>query len=74
MNGREKVICVRNLEKEQILHKAELLRDASGEKLKKVKASKWVEGSSENVRGVWSGVHALGRNGRGPLDGISKKG
>ncbi|KAF4620096.1 hypothetical protein G7Y89_g14726 [Cudoniella acicularis] len=36
INGREKAICVRNLEKDQILKKAELLRDANGEKLRRV--------------------------------------
>ena len=65
---------MRNLEKDQILHKVELLRDASGDKLRKVKAGKWVEGNSESVRGMWSGVHALSREGRGPLDGICRKG
>ena len=74
VNGREKVICVRNLEKEQVLRKAELLRDASGDKLRKIKAGKWVEGCSENVRGIWSGIHAMDREGGGPFDGISRKG
>lgn len=55
INGREKAICVRNLEKEQILQKAELLRDASGEKLKRV--TKPVKSMNESVRGVWSPYH-----------------
>lgn len=55
LNGRHKAICVRNLEKEQILQKVELLRNANGEKLKKVK--KPVISSQESVRGVWSGMH-----------------
>jgi large subunit ribosomal protein L43 len=60
INGREKAICVRNLQKEQILHKAELLRDASGEKLKRV--TKPVKSINESVRGVWSPFHGGGIN------------
>ncbi|TVY55932.1 54S ribosomal protein L51, mitochondrial [Lachnellula cervina] len=55
INGREKAICVRNLTKEQVLQKAELLRDANGEKLKKV--TKPVKSINESVRGVWSPYH-----------------
>lgn len=58
MNGREKAVCVRNLEKGQILKKAELLRDASGEKLKRV--NKPVRSWNESVRGVWSPLHGRG--------------
>jgi large subunit ribosomal protein L43 len=58
INGREKAICVRNLQKEQILQKAELLRDASGEKLKRV--TKPVRSINESVRGVWSPYHGGG--------------
>lgn len=57
INGREKAVCVRNLEKEQILLKAELLRDANGEKLKKV--TKPVRSGNESVRGVWSPYHGV---------------
>jgi large subunit ribosomal protein L43 len=46
---------VRNLEKEQVLAKAILLRDASGEKLKRV--TKPVKSINESVRGVWSPYH-----------------
>jgi large subunit ribosomal protein L43 len=60
INGREKAICVRNLQKEQILQKAELLRDASGEKLKRV--TKPVKSINESVRGVWSPFHGGGIN------------
>ncbi|MCJ1313898.1 39S ribosomal protein L51, mitochondrial [Agyrium rufum] len=75
INGREKVVCVRNLEKEQIIKKAELLRDASGEKLKRVKGGRAVQSSNENVRGIWSGVHTLSAEGSwGPLDGMTRKG
>jgi len=55
INGREKAICVRNLQKEQILQKAELLRDASGEKLRRV--TKPVKSTNESVRGIWSPYH-----------------
>jgi len=55
MNGRQKAICVRNLEKDQILKKAELLKNANGEKLKKVK--KPVFSMNPSIRGVWSGLH-----------------
>ncbi|ODH46819.1 hypothetical protein GX48_07081 [Paracoccidioides brasiliensis] len=55
INGREKAICVRNLEKEQILAKATLLKEANGEKLKRVR--KPVCSLNESVRGVWSPYH-----------------
>jgi large subunit ribosomal protein L43 len=55
MNGRSKDICVRNLEKEQILKKVEILQKANGEKLKTLK--KPVISSNESVRGIWSGLH-----------------
>ncbi|KAI9827831.1 MAG: 39S ribosomal protein L51, mitochondrial [Thelocarpon impressellum] len=58
INGREKVVCVRNLEPAQVLQKAELLRDASGEKLRREKKPV-KSGGGESVRGVWSGLHAL---------------
>lgn len=57
INGREKAICVRNLEKEQVLKKAELLRDASGEKLKRVKGGRIVTSENEGIRGIWSPMH-----------------
>ena len=57
INGREKAICVRNLQKEQILAKAELLRDASGDKLKR--ENKPVKSLNESVRGIWSPFHTV---------------
>ncbi|PWY63886.1 mitochondrial ribosomal protein L43 [Aspergillus heteromorphus CBS 117.55] len=60
VNGREKVICVRNLEPEQIGKKANLLREASGEKLKRT--TKPVTSINESVRGIWSPYHG-GLNG-----------
>lgn len=56
INGREKAVCVRNLEKDQVLQKALLLRDASGEKLKRV--VKPVKSLNESVRGIWDPYHA----------------
>ncbi|KAF2087874.1 hypothetical protein K490DRAFT_73363 [Saccharata proteae CBS 121410] len=59
INGRTKAICVRKLEKEQILQKAELLRDASGAKNKRV-TTKPVTSLNESVRGIWSPFHGAG--------------
>jgi len=59
INGREKAICVRKLQKEQVLQKVELLRDASGEKLKKL--NKPVKSLNESVRGIWSPFHGGGQ-------------
>ncbi|GJC95659.1 Mitochondrial ribosomal protein [Colletotrichum higginsianum IMI 349063] len=58
INGREKAICVRNMEPLEILKKAELLRDASGEKLKRV--TKPVASINPSVRGIWSPYHGKG--------------
>jgi len=55
INGREKAICVRNLEKEQVLEKALLLRNASGDRLKKI--TKPVKSLNESVRGIWDPFH-----------------
>jgi large subunit ribosomal protein L43 len=55
INGRHKAICVKNLQKEQILEKAILLRDASGEVAKRV--TKPVKSINESVRGIWSPYH-----------------
>ncbi|KAG4301994.1 hypothetical protein PCK1_001970 [Pneumocystis canis] len=55
VNGREKVICVRNLDPQQILKKAELLKNSSGAKLKRIK---WpVFSLNTSVRGIWSPFH-----------------
>jgi len=56
INGKEKAVCVRNLEMEQVLLKAELLRDASGEVNKRVRQK--VRSTNESVRGIWSPFHA----------------
>ncbi|KAH6658191.1 thioredoxin-like protein [Truncatella angustata] len=58
INGNQKAICVKNMEASTIVKKAELLRDASGERLKKV--NKPVTSIAESVRGVWSPYHGNG--------------
>lgn len=55
INGGEKATCVRNLEPADILKKAMILKDASGEKLKRTK--KPVTSLNESVRGIWSPYH-----------------
>jgi large subunit ribosomal protein L43 len=55
MNGREKAICVRNMEPNEIMQKAVLLRNASGERLKRV--TRPVRSLNESVRGVWDPFH-----------------
>ncbi len=54
INGRQKAVCVRNLEANQIADKAQLLCDASGRKLKRHRA---VESMNTSVRGIWSPFH-----------------
>ncbi|KAI1164255.1 thioredoxin-like protein [Nemania serpens] len=58
INGKEKSICVKNLDSLQILKKAALLRDASGEKVTKV--NKPITSINESVRGIWSPYHGKG--------------
>ncbi|KAK0255990.1 39S ribosomal protein L51, mitochondrial [Friedmanniomyces endolithicus] len=55
INGREKAICVRNMEATEVTKKAELLKTASGEKLRRDR--KPVKSFNESVRGVWSPFH-----------------
>ncbi|WPG99165.1 Hypothetical protein R9X50_00197600 [Acrodontium crateriforme] len=55
MNGREKSICVRNMTPKEILEKADLLRNANGEKLRRTR--KPVTSVNDSVRGVWSPFH-----------------
>ncbi|EXJ78851.1 hypothetical protein A1O1_09253 [Capronia coronata CBS 617.96] len=56
INGREKAVCVRNLEKEQIVKKAEFLVANSGKKNELIRG-KNVVSVNENVRGIWSPMH-----------------
>ncbi|KAJ5894255.1 54S ribosomal protein L51 [Penicillium taxi] len=55
INGGEKAICVRSLEPLEIMKKAMILKDASGEKLKRTK--KPVTSLNDSVRGIWSPYH-----------------
>ncbi|TGZ84869.1 hypothetical protein EX30DRAFT_301194 [Ascodesmis nigricans] len=55
INGREKVICVRNLEHNQVLKKAELLRNSSGLQLRKLRNP--VQSINDSVRGIFSPFH-----------------
>ncbi|KAI5811034.1 thioredoxin-like protein [Peziza echinospora] len=57
INGREKVVCVRNLAHQQILEKAILLKNSSGTKLKKI--NKPVYSINESVRGIYSPFHGV---------------
>lgn len=58
INGKQKPVCVRNMEPLQILKKAELLRDASGEKQRRT--TKPVSSINQSVRGIWSPYHGVG--------------
>ncbi|PVI01443.1 hypothetical protein DM02DRAFT_591097 [Periconia macrospinosa] len=55
INGNQRSICVRNMSNDIVKEKAELLRDASGEKNQKY--SKPVTSINESVRGIWSPFH-----------------
>jgi large subunit ribosomal protein L43 len=70
VNNRSKAICVRNLEKEQVLKKAIILRDGSGEKNRRVTGGKVVTSLNESVRGIWSPLHGA----RDPLGDIKAEG
>ncbi|MCJ1319627.1 39S ribosomal protein L51, mitochondrial [Xylographa vitiligo] len=65
-----KAVCVRNLSKEQLLRKAELLRDGNAAKNRRVKGGRVVRSENEGVRGVWSPMHGVGS----PLAGMGRKG
>ena len=56
INGHEKAICVKNLEANQVLEKARLLSEASGERVQKIRG-KNVISTGESVRGIWSPYH-----------------
>ncbi len=58
INGRDRSICVRNIEANQVLKKAELLRDSDGTKNRR--SNKPVTSVNESVRGVWSPYHGNG--------------
>lgn len=54
-NGRDKAICVRNLNVDNVQNKLNVLRGASGERIRKRNAK--VESINDSVRGVWSPLH-----------------
>lgn len=57
-NGREKVICVRGENIDNVENKIKLLKDCSGEILHKRVAGHNVETLNHSVRGIWSPLHA----------------
>jgi large subunit ribosomal protein L43 len=59
INGRQKAVCLANMEPSQVLQKAERLRDASGDKIKR-QAGKPVTSITDSVRGIWSPYHGKG--------------
>lgn len=56
-NGREKVICVKNLNIDNLENKLLLLKDSSGEQLRHRTKNENVETLNKSVRGVWSPMH-----------------
>ncbi|KAF2666948.1 hypothetical protein BT63DRAFT_324974 [Microthyrium microscopicum] len=56
VNGQAKVVCLRNLEKLQILDKVRLMKSDNGEKLKRV--NKPVTSINDGVRGIFSHLHS----------------
>ncbi|CCD22644.1 mitochondrial 54S ribosomal protein mL43 NDAI_0A04890 [Naumovozyma dairenensis CBS 421] len=61
-NNREKVICVRNLNIDNVENKLKLLKDSSGDVLRKRTKNDNVETLNNSVRGVWSPIHAATRH------------
>ncbi|CCK68402.1 mitochondrial 54S ribosomal protein mL43 KNAG_0A07490 [Huiozyma naganishii CBS 8797] len=60
-NGREKVVCVRNLNVDHVENKLLLVKDSSGEVLRHYAKNDNVRSINESVRGVWSPVHTRTR-------------
>jgi large subunit ribosomal protein L43 len=56
INGREKAVCVKNMDMHTVLKRAQILLQNSGAKNKKL-GSKKVVSENENVRGMWSAMH-----------------
>lgn len=57
VNGQQKAICVRNLEKDQVLAKANHLMENTGDYNRRIRG-KNVVSTNESVRGIWSPHHA----------------
>lgn len=60
INGREKAICIRNLNIDNVQNKMNLLRESSGEQLRSTKSK--VESLNESIRGIWSPLHVDPKN------------
>ncbi|CBX96692.1 hypothetical protein IAQ61_005445 [Plenodomus lingam] len=56
INGAQRAICVKNLQNEGVREKAELLRDSSGQKNRKLDGRP-VMSINESVRGIWDPFH-----------------
>ena len=63
--GRDKVVCVRKLDTNQLRAKIGLLLDASGLKIRPL--ARAVESTNESVRGIWSALHDSPSRGLGGL-------
>lgn len=61
-NGREKVICVRNLNIDNVENKLKLLKDSDGDILRRRTKNDNVESLNSSVRGIWSPLHAAKRH------------
>ncbi|CCF58066.1 hypothetical protein KAFR_0D04180 [Kazachstania africana CBS 2517] len=57
-NGREKVVCVGNMNIDNVENKILLLKDSSGEQLMKLSKNDNVRSLNGSVRGVWSPFHS----------------
>lgn len=57
-NGRNKPICVRNLEPNEIDKKLRLLIDSSGDILRRWTKNDNIRSLNKSVRGIWSPFHA----------------
>ncbi|CCH44640.1 hypothetical protein BN7_4209 [Wickerhamomyces ciferrii] len=60
INGREKAICIRNLNIDIIQQKLNLLRESSGAQLTRTKGK--VTSLNESIRGIWSPLHVDPKN------------
>lgn len=56
-NRKEKVICVRSLNIDNVENKLKLLKDSSGETLRHYVSNDYVSSLNSSVRGVWSPMH-----------------
>lgn len=56
INGREKAVCVKNMDMQTVLKRAQILLQNDGAKNRRLGSKKVVSGN-ENVRGIWSAMH-----------------